>query len=57
MSATATQSSPSQLREFGCYTVPDEARVLVGWRIDGIVHVYDYPRSGRGCPYFVAGGL
>lgn len=57
MSATATQSSPSQLCELGHYTVPDEARVLVGRRIDGVVHVYDYPRSGRGRPYFVEAGF
>ena len=37
--------------------MPDEARVLVGRRIDGIVHVYDYPRSGRGRRYFVESGF
>ncbi len=61
MSATATQSSPSQLCELGHYTVPDEARVLLGRRIDGVVHVYDYPRDGHGRPHFarryVAGAI
>lgn len=57
MSATAIQSSPSQLCELGRYTVPDEARVLVGRRIEGVVHVYDYPRDGHGRPYFVEAGF
>jgi hypothetical protein len=59
MSTTTTQSGPSQLCELGHYTVPDEARVLVGRRIEGVVHVYDYdyPRSGPGRPYFVEAGF
>ena len=57
MSATATQSNPSQLCELGHYTVPDEARVLVGRRIDGVVYVYDYTRDGNGRLYFVEAGF
>ena len=57
MSATAVQSEPRQLCELGHYAVPDEARVLVGRRIDGVVHVYDYPRDGHGRPYFVEAGF
>ncbi len=57
MSATAVQPEPSQLCELGHYAVPDEARVLVGRRIDGVVHVYDYSRDGHGRPYFVEAGF
>ena len=47
MSATAIQSDPAQLNVLGHYTVSDEARVLVGRRIEGEVYVYDYPGDGR----------
>ena len=42
MSATAVQSKP-QLNVVGRYSVPDEARVLVGRRIEDEVYLYDYP--------------
>ena len=53
MSATAIQTGPVQLSVIGRYTVSDEARVLVGRRIDGKVFVYDYPSDGHGRRYFV----
>lgn len=56
MSATATQSSPSQLCRLGHTPFPTKA-VLVGRRIDGVVHVYDYPHDGHGRPYFVEAGF
>lgn len=57
MSATAIQSSPAQLSVLGHYTVSDEARVLVGRRIEGKVFVYDYPGNGHGRRYFVESGF
>lgn len=57
MSATAIQTRPAQLHELGRYTVSEEARVLVGRRIEGEVFVYDYPRDGRGRRYFVESGF
>jgi hypothetical protein len=57
MSATAVRSQPVQLNVLGHYSVPDEARVLVGRRIEGKVYVYDYPRDGEGPRYFVESGF
>ena len=57
MSATAIQSRPAQLNVLGHYTVSDEARVLVGRRIEGKVFVYDYPGDGQGRRYFVEAGF
>ena len=57
MSATAIQSNPAQLHELGHYTLSEEARVLVGRRIEGNVFVYDYPRDGHGRRYFVESGF
>jgi hypothetical protein len=57
MSATAVQSNPAQLNVLGRYTVPGEARVLVGRRIEGEVFVYDYPANRRGRRYFVESGF
>lgn len=57
MSATAVQSSPTQLNVLGRYSVSDEARVLIGRRIDGEVFVYDYPSDGHGRRYFVESGF
>ena len=57
MSATATQSTPAKLNVLGHYAVPDEARVLLGCRIEGKVYVYDYPRGGRARRYFVEAGF
>ncbi len=57
MSATATQSAPAKLNVLGHYTVPEEARVLLGRRIEGKVYVYDYPSEGCGRRYFVEAGF
>ncbi|HEY7950562.1 MAG TPA: hypothetical protein VID51_06975 [Solirubrobacterales bacterium] len=57
MSATAIQSCPTQLNVLGHYSVSDEARVLIGRRIEGEVYVYDYPVDGRGRRYFVERGF
>jgi hypothetical protein len=57
MSATAIQSHPAQLNILGRYTVSEEARVLVGRRIEGEVFVYDYPGDGDGRRYFVESGF
>jgi hypothetical protein len=57
MSATAIQSRPAQLTVIGRYTISEEARVLVGRRIEGQVFVYDYPRDGRGRRYYVESGF
>jgi hypothetical protein len=57
MSATAIQSNPAQLHELGHYTLSEEARVLIGRRIEGEVFVYDYPRDGHGRGYFVESGF
>jgi hypothetical protein len=57
MNATAVQTRPPQLHALGHYTVSDEARVLVGRRIEGEVFVYDYPHDGRGRRYFVESGF
>ncbi|HEY5054410.1 MAG TPA: hypothetical protein VII45_13485 [Solirubrobacterales bacterium] len=57
MSATAIQNHPAQLNVLGRYTVSEEARILVGRRIEGKVFVYDYPGDGDGCRYFVESGF
>ena len=57
MSATAVHSNPAQLNILGRYSVPDEARVLVGRRIENEVYVYDYPSNGDGRRYFVEKGF
>ncbi|MGB7589554.1 MAG: hypothetical protein WBM00_12705 [Solirubrobacterales bacterium] len=57
MSATAIQSCPTQLNVLGRYSVSDEARALIGRRIDGEVFVYDYPNDGHGRRYFVESGF
>jgi hypothetical protein len=56
MSATATAREGQQV-ELGRYEVDDGTRVLTGRRIEGIVHIYDFPadRAGRG--YFVEKGF
>ena len=56
MSATAVQSKP-QLNILGRYSVPDEARILVGRRIEDDVYVYDYPADDNGRRYFVEKGF
>lgn len=57
MSAPATDKSTGSPVELGRYTSPAEGeRVLVGRRIDGVVHVFDYPLR-RGRRYFVEAGF
>ncbi len=56
MSATAVQFKP-QLNVVGRYSVPDEARVLVGRRIEDEVYLYDYPADDNGRRYFVEKGF
>jgi hypothetical protein len=46
-----------QLCELGRYAVPGGARVLVGQRIDGVVHVFDWPDAGPGRRYHVEAGF
>lgn len=57
MAATAAADSQGQLCELGRYAVPDGTRVLVGRRIDGVVHVFDWPAVGRGRRYHVEAGF
>lgn len=57
MAATATADSKGQLCELGSYAVSDGARVLVGQRIDGVVHVFDWPATGPGRRYHVEAGF
>lgn len=57
MAATAAADSQGQLCELGRYAVPEESRILVGQRIDGVVHVYDWPAAGRGRRYHVEAGF
>jgi len=54
--ATAAQDE-GQLCELGRYAVPEEARILVGRRIDGTVHVFDWPAAGPGRRYHVEAGF
>lgn len=57
MAATAATDSQGKLCELGRYVVPEGARVLVGQRIDGVVHVFDWPAGGRGRRYHVEAGF
>ncbi len=43
--------------ELGRYEIASGERVLVGGRIDGVVHVFDCPQGGRGRRYFVEAGF
>ena len=56
MSTTATRK-PGQQVELGRYPTPNGTRVLVGRRIDGVVHVYDFAvdHPNRAC--FVEAGF
>ncbi len=57
MSATAIQCKPGRPCEVGRYRADDQERMLVGRRIDGVVHVFDYPADGKGRRYFVEAGF
>jgi hypothetical protein len=50
--ATAAPQAGRQV-ELGRYEVPEGTRVLTGRRIDGVVHVYDFPADHAGRGYFV----
>ncbi len=54
--ATAEPQAGRQV-ELGRYQVPEGTRVLTGRRIDGVVHVYDFPVDHPGCGYFVEKGF
>jgi hypothetical protein len=54
--ATAAPQTGRQV-ELGRYQVPEGTRVLTGRRIDGVVHVYDYPADHAGRGYFVESGF
>ena len=45
MGAASAAQDEGQLCELGRYAVPEEARILVGRRIDGTVHVFDWPAA------------
>jgi hypothetical protein len=57
MKTTATSPTIGKPVELGRYEIPTGERVLVGRRIEGIVHVFDLPQSGRGRRYFVEAGF
>jgi len=57
MSATAEATKTGARCEIGRYDVDGEARVLVGQRIDGVIHVFDQPRCQSGRRYFVEAGF
>jgi hypothetical protein len=56
MSATVT-FKPGQQVELGRYETPTGTRALVGRRIDGVVHVYDFAIGDPARAYFVEAGF
>jgi hypothetical protein len=57
MTPTATPPSTAKTVELGRYvTDVRQQRILVGRRIDGVVHVYDAPLGTPGRTYFVERG-
>jgi hypothetical protein len=56
MSATVT-CKPGQQVELGRYETPTGTRALVGRRIDGVVHVYDFAVGDPARAYFVEAGF
>jgi hypothetical protein len=58
MNATATQGRTGNSVELGHYETPEGARVLIGRRIEGVVHVFDSPQRNRnGRRFFVEAGF
>jgi hypothetical protein len=57
MAADAPRAGGGQLYELGRYALPGEARVLLGRRVDGVVHVLDWPLHGHGRRYHVEAGF
>lgn len=57
MGAASAAQGEGELCELGRYAVPEEARILVGRRIDGTVHVFDWPAAGPGRRYHVEAGF
>jgi hypothetical protein len=55
--ARAAGAGAGQLHELGRYTLPEEARVLLGRRVDGVIHVLDWPLDGPGRRYHVEAGF
>jgi hypothetical protein len=56
MSATIV-CKPGHQVELGRYETPTDTRALVGRRIDGVVHVYDFAVGEPGRAYFVEAGF
>jgi hypothetical protein len=52
-----TNSKPGQQVELGRYETPTGTRALVGRRIDGVVHVYDFAVNRPKRAYFVEAGF
>jgi hypothetical protein len=55
--APRARAATGQQVELGRYPTPDGERVLLGRRIDGVVHVYDAPAECPGPRYFVEAGF
>lgn len=56
--AAAVPSNTAGCRALvGRYRAGGIDRVLIGQRVDGIVHIYDEPRDGNGRRYFVEAGF
>ena len=53
----AAEAEAGGLCELGRYAVPEGTRVLVGRRVDGVVHVLDWPADGQGRRYHVEAGF
>jgi|GEM_PF-2971881 len=53
----AARTEASGLCELGRYAVPEGTRVLIGRRVDGVVHVLDWPADGHGRRYHVEAGF
>lgn len=53
----STRCKPGQQVELGRYETETGSRALVGRRIDGIVHIYDFAVDDPGRAYFVEAGF
>jgi hypothetical protein len=54
---SAVTCKPGQQVELGRYETPTGTRALVGRRIDGVVHVYDFAVGDPARAYFVESGF
>lgn len=57
MATATTEPQTGRQVEIGRYEVPEGTRVLTGRRIEGVVHVYDFPVDHPGRGYFVEKGF